>query len=481
MKELILPILSNLLWINIILAIAVIVMERRNPTTTWMWITILVLLPGFGFFIYLWLGRSFKKRKMFEDKFAKDRLQSRGLIGGKQIMHRDMDKKQIFPFNEYADMIEMHFRNGDAVLTMDNEFLPLFDGEEFFDMLFKEIENAKSSIYIQTYIMRSDKMGKKLCKILTNKAKEGVDVKLLIDGMGSRRLHSSDIKKMREAGVEVEIFFPFFLSFVSPRINYRNHRKIYILDGKIGYLGGFNVGDEYYDGGKKWESWRDSVIKIKGSAVYMLKYRFILDFNFAAGNRHVKYEDELNEFHGSSACQIVTSGPDNEWPSIKDGFLKMLSSAKESIYIETPYFIPDDSVLESLRVAILSGVNVKLLLPFKGDHPFVFWASLSFAGKILEAGGEVYFYKNGFQHSKVIIMDNKMVSMGTANMDVRSFQLNFEANAFIYDEGIAKKFSEKFLQDIRENSYSLTYRDYLRRSNWVKIKENVSRLGSPIL
>lgn len=481
MKELILPILSNLLWINIILAIALIVMERRNPTTTWMWITILVLLPGFGFFIYLWLGRSFKKRKKFEDKFAKDRLQSRGLIGGKQIMHRDMDKQQIFPFNEYADMIEMHFRNGDAVLTTDNEFLPLFNGEEFFDMLFKEIENAKSSIYIQTYIMRSDKMGKKLCKILTNKAREGIDVKLLIDGMGSRRLHSSDIKKMREAGVEVEIFFPFFLSFVSPRINYRNHRKIYILDGKIGYLGGFNVGDEYYDGGKKWESWRDSVIKIKGSAVYMLKYRFILDFNFAAGNRHVKYEDELNEFHGSSACQIVTSGPDNEWPSIKDGFLKMISSAKESIYIETPYFIPDDSVLESLRVAILSGVNVKLLLPFKGDHPFVFWASLSFAGKILEAGGEVYFYKNGFQHSKVIIMDNKMVSMGTANMDVRSFQLNFEANAFIYDEEIAKKFSEKFLQDIRENSYSLTYQEYLRRSNWVKIKENVSRLGSPIL
>lgn len=481
MKELILPILSNLLWINIILAIAVIVMERRNPTTTWMWITILVLLPGFGFFIYLWLGRSFKKRKKFENKFAKDRLQSRGLIGGKQIMHRDMDKQQIFPFNEYADMIEMHFRNGDAVLTTDNEFLPLFNGEEFFDMLFKEIENAKSSIYIQTYIMRSDKMGKKLCKILTNKAREGVDVKLLIDGMGSRRLHSSDIKKMREAGVEVEIFFPFFLSFVSPRINYRNHRKIYILDGKIGYLGGFNVGDEYYDGGKKWESWRDSVIKIKGSAVYMLKYRFILDFNFAAGNRHVKYEDELNEFHGSSACQIVTSGPDNEWPSIKDGFLKMISSAKESIYIETPYFIPDDSVLESLRVAILSGVNVKLLLPFKGDHPFVFWASLSFAGKILEAGGEVYFYKNGFQHSKVIIMDNKMVSMGTSNMDVRSFQLNFEANAFIYDEEIAKKFSEKFLQDIRENSYSLSYQEYLRRSNWVKIKENVSRLGSPIL
>lgn len=481
MKELILPILSNLLWINIILAIAVIVMERRNPTTTWMWITILVLLPGFGFFIYLWLGRSLKKRKMFADKFAKDRLQSRGLIGGKQIMHRDMDKQQIFPFNEYADMIEMHFRNGDAVLTTDNEFLPLFNGEEFFDMLFKEIENAKSSIYIQTYIMRSDKMGKKLCKILTNKAREGIDVKLLIDGMGSRRLHSSDIKKMREAGVEVEIFFPFFLSFVSPRINYRNHRKIYILDGKIGYLGGFNVGDEYYDGGKKWESWRDSVIKIKGSAVYMLKYRFILDFNFAAGNRHVKYEDELNEFHGSSACQIVTSGPDNEWPSIKDGFLKMISSAKESIYIETPYFIPDDSVLESLRVAILSGVNVKLLLPFKGDHPFVFWASLSFAGKILEAGGEVYFYKNGFQHSKVIIMDNKMVSMGTANMDVRSFQLNFEANAFIYDEEIAKKFSEKFLQDIRENSYSLSYQEYLRRSNWVKIKENVSRLGSPIL
>lgn len=481
MKELIMPILSNLLWINIILAIVVIILERRNPTTTWMWITILVLLPGFGFFIYLWLGRSFKKRKMFEMKGIRDKLKSRGFLEERQHQLKKIEDNTLTPFEEINDMIEMHIRNGESILTSNNEIEPIFDGKEFFEILFTDILNAKSSIYIETYIMRSDNIGKRLCDALIKKSKEGIDVKLLVDGMGSRKLRTRDIKRMKEEGVEVETFFPFFLSFVSPRINYRNHRKIYIIDGKIGYLGGFNVGDEYYDGGKDWEYWRDSVVRIRGLSVDFLKYRFMLDFNFAAGKRQVNYLDEENEFEGNTPCQIVTSGPDSVWPSIKDGFLKMISTAKESIYIETPYFIPDDSVLESLRVAILSGVDVKIMIPFKGDHPFVFWASLSFAGEILEAGGEVYFYKRGFQHSKVIIMDGKVVSMGTANMDIRSFQLNFEANTFIYDEKIAKLFSDKFINDIKNNSDEITFEIYQKRGNWVKVKESISRLGSPIL
>lgn len=481
MKELIMPILSNLLWINIILAIVVIIMERRNPTTTWMWITILVLLPGFGFFIYLWLGRSFKKRKMFEMKGIRDKLKSRGFLEERQYQLKRIEDNTLYPYNEYDDMIEMLIRNGDSLLTTNNEIEPFFDGKEFFDTLFNDIENAKSSIYIETYIMRSDTMGKKLCDALIKKSREGLDVKLLIDGMGSRQLRSKDVKRMREEGVEVEVFFPFFLSFVSPRINYRNHRKIYIIDGILGYLGGFNVGDEYYDGGKDWEYWRDSVIRMKGSSVDFLKYRFVLDFNFAAGKRKVKYLEEENNFEGDTACQVVTSGPDSLWPSIKDGYLKMITSAKKSIYIETPYFIPDDSVLESLRVVILSGIDVKIMMPYKGDHPFVFWASLSFAGKILEAGGEVYLYTRGFEHSKVVIMDGEAVSIGTANMDVRSFGLNFEANAFIYDKKIAKLFSDKFIKDISHNSDEITLEIYQKRSNWVKIKESISRLGSPLL
>lgn len=479
MNSVVSGILSNLLIINTILAIFVIIMERRNPRNTWLWIMILVLMPGVGFLFYLWLGRDFNKRKMFRAKGELD-ARYKNLIQNEILNHKKISQ---IP-HKYQSIMDMLLKNSKSGIDCNNTVEPILDGGEFFDRLIADILDAKKYVYIQTYIMKSDNISGRLMDALIKKAKEGLDVKLLSDGMGARLFKKKDIKRLRENGVDVEIFFPFFLSFISPRINFRNHRKIFVIDGEIGYVGGFNVGDEYIDGGKEFDYWRDAAVRIRGASVNKLQLRFEMDFRFAAGSRNVDFHapsDKSNKIYGDILVQIVTSGPDGQWPSVKDGILKMINSAKKSIYIETPYFIPDDSVLESLRVAALSGVDIKVMLPYKGDHIFVFWANLAFAGELLKAGAKFYYYNAGFNHAKVMIIDEDMLTVGTANMDERSFILNFEANAFIYDEKTAKLFVDKFKKDILDHSSELTPELYAKRNIWVKIKENVSRLFSPLL
>ncbi|MDO5716532.1 MAG: cardiolipin synthase [Tissierellia bacterium] len=475
-------ILASLLWLNIILAILVVVGERRNPKSTWMWIMTLVFLPGIGFLLYLWLGRDFRKQKLFSDKTAKDKLKATAIERLKQQLDSGSFVEEKETPQYIADLIRMHLLNSDSVLTKDNRFSPIFSGEENFKCLLEDIRNARRFIYFQTYIMRCDRIGNQLIDLLLQKKREGLDVKLLIDGMGGRGLRKKAIKRLREGGVETEIFFPFFIPYVSPRMNYRNHRKICVIDGEKGYIGGFNVGDEYIDGGKDFASWRDAALIIEGSAVRDLQLRFEMDFNFAAGGKRVEFQSIPNaSFEGKGLCQVVTSGPDSYWPSIRDGYAKMIMAAKKRIFIETPYFIPDDSILESLKIASLSGVDVRIMLPFKGDHPFVFWASLSFAGELMRAGCKCYLYQKGFQHAKVMIMDDTVVSVGTANMDVRSFSLNFEANAFVYDKETTQKFAQRFLQDLQDSCTEVTPEVYQKRGKRAKIKESISRLFAPLL
>jgi len=300
--------------------------------------------------------------------------------------------------------------------------------------------------------------------------------------MGGRTLTRSFLKPLIDAGGEVGIFFPPLVPFVSIRINYRNHRKIAIIDGKEAYLGGFNIGDEYLGKNKKFGYWRDTHIKIVGSAISSLQWRFFLDWRFATkrgvGNCQSYIVDEDVDSH--VGIQIVNSGPDSKWPSIKDGYLKMISNAREKIYIQTPYFIPDDSMFEALKTAGLSGVDVRVMIPNKPDHPFVYWAGLSYMGELLHAGVKFYTYEKGFLHSKVFIMDEFVSSVGTANLDIRSFKLNFEVNAFIYDSIINLKLTDQFKKDL-DDCKEITLEVYETRSRIVKFKESISRLLSPIL
>lgn len=475
-------IMDNILIINILLAILLVFFERRNPTTTWLWLMILFFLPGIGFVIYLFLGQDMQKKKTFDIKEEEDRYfdamvekQENYLVANKL----DFNDPKI---SGYEDIIQFHLMSNSSIYTQDNEVELFFSGVNKFNALLNSIHAAKVYIHMEYYIIRSDNISTEIVKALTQKAKEGVEVKLLYDGMGGRRLPKNYFNELIEAGGEVTCFFPPFVPHISLRLNYRNHRKICLIDGVEGYVGGFNIGDEYLGYSKKFRYWRDTHAKIKGGAVKGLQWRFLLDWRFASKKEidvSERYFPET-ESKGKTGIQIVSSGPDSKWESIKDGYLKMIINSKKKIYIQTPYFIPDDSILEALKVAGLSGVDVKVMIPDKPDHPFVYWASLSYIGELLEAGVQFYTYQDGFMHSKVLVMDDMVSSVGTANLDIRSFKLNFEVNAFIYDEAVNKEITSQMMKDL-ERCVEITKESYGKRSAVVKFKESVSRLLSPIL
>lgn len=474
--------LGNLVWLNILFGIVIVFFERRNPKSTWLWIMVLALLPGLGFILYLFLGQDLSKKKIF-----KNRIEDDGCIRDMAVIQKNKIAKDSFfyddpNFHEYEDLIMMHLKSNDAFFSQDNSVDIFFAGEDKFEALLDSINMAERYIHMQYYIFKNDELGEKVMDALAKKAKEGVEVKLLVDGMGGRTLNKRIKDKLINAGGKFAIFLPPFVPFISIRINYRNHRKICIVDGREAYVGGFNIGNEYLGLSKKFGNWRDTHLKIKGSAISSLQWRFYLDWKFATGEDIKLCQSYLHEESPNSnvGIQIVSSGPDSKWPNIKDGYMKMISNARHKIYIETPYFIPDDSILEALRIAGLSGLDVRVMLPNKPDHPFVYWASLSYIGELLEAGVKFYHYGNGFLHSKVIIVDDFISTVGTANLDIRSFTLNFEVNAFIYDDIVNLKLTEKFIADI-DLCREITLEDYNKRSNIVKIKESISRLLSPVL
>ncbi|WP_102348942.1 cardiolipin synthase [Bacillus sp. Marseille-P3661] len=478
--------LGLVLIVNILLAIFVIFRERRDPSSTWAWLLVLFFIPLLGFILYLLFGQNLSRHPMFQ-------WEDRKKIGIEKLITAQINdlKENLFPFRSQAttatrnnrDLIYMHLFNNDAVLTEDNIVDLFTDGKEKFNQLFKDIEAATDHIHIQYYIIKNDNLGSKLINALTKKALEGVKVRVLYDDLGSRRLRKRFFKGLHEAGGRVEVFFPSKLPLLNFRLNFRNHRKLVIIDGKIGYIGGFNVGDEYLGLDPKFGYWRDTHLRIQGTALHAIQTRFILDWNQASTTHSITYHPRYFpkcDSSGSVGLQIVTSGPDSEWEQIKNGYIKMILSAKSSVIIQTPYFIPDASLLDALRIACLSGIDVKIMIPNKPDHIFVYWATLSYIGELLKAGASVYIYENGFIHAKTIIVDEQICSVGTANIDVRSFKLNFEVNAFLYDEDIARKLTDAFNEDVLLSD-TLTLSKYEKRPRKVRFKESISRLLSPIL
>lgn len=474
--------LRNIFWINMLFAILLVFFQRKNPTSTWLWFMVITFLPGFGFILYLFLGQDMSKKKVFRLKEVEDRILRNKALEQSEEIQDDMYSFSNSRAEEYEDIINMHILTSESYFSEDNEIEFYFSGEEKFDALLKSINNAKKYIYMEYYIVRSDDLGRKIIDRLTEKVKEGVEVKFLYDGMGGRKLARNYFDEFKEAGGKVEVFYPPFHPYLSLRINYRNHRKICVFDGEEAYVGGFNIGNEYLGLSKKFGFWRDTHIKIKGTAVEGLQWRFIKDWKFATNDDTEKFNLNLTKSKnsGKAGIQIVSSGPDSKWASIKDGYFKMIIRAKERIYIQTPYFIPDDSIYDALKVAGLAGKDVRVMIPSKPDHPFVYWAGLSYIGELLEAGVKFYTYQNGFLHSKTFIMDDFVSSIGTANLDIRSFKLNFEVNAFIYDEEVNKKMVEQFNTDLKYCK-EITPEVYANRSNIVRLKESFSRLLSPIL
>ncbi|MGB7999151.1 MAG: cardiolipin synthase [Anaerobacillus sp.] len=479
----IISILLGILFVlNLGFASLVIFLERKDAGATWAWLMVLLFITLLGFMMYLVFGQNLSRRRLFDWENIKK-------VGIEDLIEEQVSeiKGGIYPFRheeiaKHKDLIYMHLVNDDAVLTQDNSIKVFTDGEKKFDALLKDIESAKDHIHFQYYIFQKDNLGKRIVEKLASKAREGVKVRLLYDEMGSRKTRKKFFKELIAAGGEVEVFFPSRIPYVNTRLNYRNHRKLVIIDGITGYVGGFNVGDEYLGLNAKFGYWRDTHLRIEGSATLAMQTRFLLDWNHAARNK-VGYEAcyfPIVSSPGKAGVQVVSSGPDSEWEQIKNGYIKLITSAKRTIFIQTPYFIPDASLLDALRIAALSGVDVRLMIPNKPDHPFVYWATYSYVGELLKAGVTMYIYQNGFIHAKTIAVDGEISSVGTANIDVRSFRLNFEVNAFIYDEEITKQLERIFIEDM-EKSNELTVGNYLERSKWIRFKESISRLLSPIL
>jgi cardiolipin synthase len=440
-------------------------------------------MPVIGFIIYLVFGQNLSRRKIFDWKVQEK-------IGIKEISQQQIDllRANRFPFHDertiqYKDIVYMLLMNDGSILSQDNHVDIFTDGKDKFKALFEDIKNAKNNIHLVYYIIRNDKLGNELLELLALKAKQGVKVRLLYDDMGTRMLlRRKFFRPLIHAGGEVASFFPARIPLVNLRVNFRNHRKLAIIDGKIGYIGGFNIGDEYLGLNQKFGYWRDTHLRIAGSAVYGMQTRFILDWNQASPHDIKNEESYFPDItpQGETDIQIVSSGPDSEWEQIKNSYIKMINSAKKYIYMQTPYFIPDDSLLNALKLSALSGIDVKIMIPNKPDHMFVYWATLSHIGQLLKTGVKVYIYQKGFIHAKMLVVDGKIASVGTANIDVRSFRLNFEVNAVLYDRKLSSRLGKIFREDMEEST-ELTLHDYQNRPLWIRFKESISRLLSPIL
>jgi len=462
------------LIIQYLFALGIIFYERRNPNSALGWVLVLVAVPILGLFLYLFFGQDFTKRKLFSVKEADDRdLQDTIRAQKKELENLDiegMDPR----IRTYLPMVRMFLEDNRAFITNDNTVKVFTDGTATFEALFEDIRKARHHIHLEYYIIRDDPLGRELVQILTEKAREGIEVRLLYDAMGMK-IKKKGLAEFEAAGGRHAAFFPRIFT-----LNYRNHRKIAVIDGKVGFIGGYNVGDEYLGKGPLGY-WRDAALRIEGTGVLGLQTRFFMDWNYAADTDLAYTRDYFPEaeFSGHCPMQIVSSGPDNRYNPIKEGYLKMVGSAKESVYIQTPYFIPDESVSDALRIAALSGVDVRIMIPCKPDHPFVYWATYSFIGDLLDAGIKAYTYDNGFIHAKTIVVDGIAASVGSANWDVRSFKLNFEANSFLYDEEIAGTLKRAFEEDLPKCT-EITMEIYQKRSRKVKFKESISRLASPL-
>ena len=466
-----------LMLANMISVFSLIFIERKDPTTTWAWLLILMLIPGIGFIIYLLLGQNLSRQKIFREKKIIDKTRAEGL---EEMQEIGGIKKELQ--DEYSDLILMNYNHCGAIYTTGNEVKTYISGEKKFQDLIKDIRAAKKFIHIDYYIFRFDDLGTAIINELKEKVDEGIEVRLLVDGMGSKSLKQKEIRYIKSLGIKFSIFFPGAFPRINTRINYRNHRKIVVIDGEIGYVGGFNVGNEYVNRGHQFKFWRDTHLKVKGQAVNELNKRFILDWDYASNenlDNIIKYFPKPKEY-GDVGIQIVSSGPDHMDEYIKIAYMKIINNARKYVYIQTPYLVPDEPMLEALRISALSGVDVRIIVPGAPDHFFMEWVLSANIANLIDYGVKIYRYNNGFIHSKTIVSDDIVSSIGTANMDNRSFRLNFEVNAFIYDRVVAKQQAKIFLNDEKFSTF-VTKESYQKRSRALRIKESLIRLVAPIL
>ncbi|WP_075983504.1 cardiolipin synthase [Bacillus massilinigeriensis] len=457
----------------------VIFLENRHPTQTITWLVVLGSFPLIGFIFYLLFGRNYHKERMFRKKYFLDKqaflehTPDQNRYGEEFFSHLGAHQRQLFNLAQKLGNSPISFGTATKILT---------NGQETFTHILDELEKAKHHIHLEYYIVRHDKIGEDIKKILIQKAREGVKIRFLYDAVGSWQLSKKYIDSLRNEGVEILPFGPVKLPFLNSKFNFRNHRKIIVIDGCVGFVGGLNIGDEYLGRDKSIGFWRDTHLMLKGEAVKSLQLIFLQDWYYMTNYSFLtaEYLSPNSSIGEHGGVQLIAGGPDNEWSVIKNIFFSMITSAKESVWIASPYFIPDEDIFSALKIAALSGIDVRILVPNKPDKRIVFHASRSYFPELLEVGVKIYEYEKGFMHSKIIIVDSELASIGTSNMDMRSFHLNFEVNAFLFRTDSTENLVREYLHDLTE-SKELIIEDFKKRHLGLRLLESTSRLLSPLL
>lgn len=465
-------IISTMYFAVVMVLMVNVMLKNRDSVKTLAWMMVFIFLPFVGGILYFFFGRDKRREKLISKRLLAQIKQRELLVGSNTPASEQND--------EYLPLRNYFFNTSSAVLLPVDDIEVISDTKLFMTQLLDELDKAKNHIHIQFYIFEDDTIGNLLRDKLIEKAKEGVEVRLIYDSVGCWKVDKSFYESMRYAGIYVESFLKVRFPVFSNKVNYRNHRKVIVIDGVTGFVGGCNIADRYIQG-VAWGKWRDTMLRIRGKAVQGLQSSFLIDWYFSnhslvSGKRYFP----LVESHSSAKLQVVQSNPVGNVRTVLGGLVKLLSMSRNYIYMQTPYFMPNESFLLALKSAAMSGVDVRLMIPEKSDSAISQYASNSYFADLLKCGVKIYYYSAGFLHSKVIVCDDYVSSVGSVNLDFRSFYHNFEISAFVYDKTVAHRLKEEFINDIK-NSRLLIESEYRKRPLKQKCLESLARLFSPLL
>lgn len=483
----------EVLWlINIAFAVWTVFRTRRDIASTWAWLLVLSVFPVIGFIAYLFVGRKISNEDIFSIRSEQESFRERLIARQEALLEKHQLLLQSGRLARAQQLVSLSSSLDDAIVTFNNRVRVFIDGQKLFSEMIRDFDHAQDHIYVEFYTFYADELGHRVLAALERAAERGVTVKVLYDLSGSHGTTYKFFAHLEELGGEAQPFNSKSNKRLStPRLNYHLHRKIVAIDGKLGYIGGFNIGDQYLGEDPKFGYWRDTHLRVAGQTVIALTARFGMDWNTTC--RKTKKErvdlDKLladleierpSDPGQDVAMQIVSSGPDNDNFAIRRAYESIISSARQYVYIQTPYLIPGEPILESLIIAARSGIDVRVMIPCMPDHPFVYRATEYYAKYLVNNKVKVYKYNNGFIHAKTMVSGNNLASVGSANQDYRSYRLNFEVNAFTYNEELTAQLKQIFENDIQDSTL-LTPEYFDQQSNWRKFKQYFSRLLSPVL
>ena len=465
-------VVSLIFLLTVVATIVIVILDNRNPFKTLAWVLVLAFLPVVGLVFYFFFGRDTRKERLIGKK---------GFARLSKYPMMEFQWQKSFQVPEGQHLLMRFFQRVNNALPFDGNSVKVHsDGYSMLQALLRCIYNAKHHVHLQFYIFENDAVGRLVRDALMDKAREGIEIRVLYDDVGCWKVDHSFYDEMREVGIEVRGFLKVRFPRFTSKVNYRNHRKIIIVDGQVGFVGGMNLAERYLKG-VGWGDWRDAMAQIEGKAVYGLQTSFLTDW-YATDHSLITSSSYFPDMgnKGKSLIQIVTSDPVGEWHDIMQGLLMAITSSQKYFYIQTPYLLPTEAILCALKTVALAGVDVRIMIPKQSDTKWVHWGTMSYLAELMEAGVKIYLYRKGFLHSKLIVCDDCLSSVGSTNWDFRSLEHNFEINAFMYDNASALALKEIFLSD-QKDAELLQLKSWRMRPWHQKVKESVIRLFAPLL